>query len=219
MSAPIPREALADAPADASTSPPDVRVRGFRTFAHYQVTLRHHDGTVASLARDILHVGKVVGVLAIDPARNMVVLIRQFRLAAHLAVDLGEQIEIVAGHVERGEAPQEAARRECVEEIGVEPRALHLLFNFLPAPGINDEYTAMFLAIVDSTQVPERAGAAHESEDTQPLCVDIDVALAALADGHLHNGYLILALQWLALNRHRVGAIAGAEPDHDRSGA
>jgi ADP-ribose pyrophosphatase len=218
MSAPITREALVDAPADASTSPPEILVRGFRTFAHYQVTLRHHDGTVASLKRDILHVGKVVGALAVDPARNVVVLIRQFRLAAHLAAGLGELIEIVAGHVERGEVPQQAAARECVEEIGVEPRSLHPLFSFLPAPGINDEYATMFLAIVDSTKVPERAGAAHEAEDTRPLCVAIDAALAALADGKLHNGYLIIALQWLALNRHRIGAIAAGEPDHDRSG-
>jgi ADP-ribose pyrophosphatase len=218
MSVPITRELLADAPADASTSPPDVLVRGFRTFAHYQVTLRRHDGSVASLARDILHVGKVVGVLAVDPSRNVVVLIRQFRLAAHLAVGLGEQIEIVAGHVERGEAPHQAAQRECIEEIGVEPRSLHPLFDFLPAPGINDEYTTMFLAIVDSSQVPERGGVAHESEDTQPLCVDIDAALASLASGQLHNGYLILALQWLALNRHRIDAFAAGEPDHDRAG-
>jgi ADP-ribose pyrophosphatase len=92
----------------------------------------------------------------------VVVLIRQFRLAAHLAAGLGELIEIVAGHVERGEVPQQAAARECVEEIGVEPRSLHPLFSFLPAPGLNDEYATMFLAIVDSTKVPERAGAEHE---------------------------------------------------------
>ena len=218
MGPPTSHEALADAPAGASTSPPQVLARGFHTFAHYQVTLRRHDGTIQSLARDVLHVGKVVGVLAVDPARNVVVLIRQFRLAAHLAIGLGEQTEMVAGHVEAGETPQQAARRECVEEIGVEPQSLHLLFHFLPAPGVNDEYTAMFLGIVDSTRVPERAGAAHESEDTRPLCVDIDMALAALADGRLHNGYLIMALQWLALNRHRIGAFAAGELSDDGSG-
>ena len=140
MSAPITHEALVDAPADASTSPPEILVRGFRTFAHYQVTLRHHDGTVASLKRDILHVGKVVGVLAVDPARNVVVLIRQFRLAAHLAAGLGELIEIVAGHVETGETPAQAAMRECVEEIGVRPTALYQMFEFLPAPGSIDDH-------------------------------------------------------------------------------
>ncbi len=82
--------------------------------------------------------------------------------------------------------------------------SLHRLFSFMPAPGINDEFATMFLAIVDSTTVPERAGAATETEDTRPLRVDIDAALAALTESKLHNGYLIIALQWLALNRHRI---------------
>jgi ADP-ribose pyrophosphatase len=211
MSEPTPNAPLADAPAEASTSPPDVLVRGFRTFAHYQVTLRHHDGTVTSIARDVLHTGRVIGVLAVDPARDEVVLLRQFRLAAHLAIGLGDQVEIVAGHVEHGETPQDAARRECVEEIGLVPHSLHELFNFMPAPGINEEYTTMFLAIVDSTTVPERAGAAHEHEETRPLCVAIEAALAALNAGQMHNGYLIIALQWLALNRHRIAKIAAGD--------
>jgi ADP-ribose diphosphatase len=207
----IVRGALADAQADAKASPPEVLVKSFRTFERYQVTVRRADGTTAALVRDVLHVGKVVGVIALDPARNVVVLIRQFRLAAHLAADLGELIEIVAGHVEQGEMPDEAARRECIEEIGVAPRSLHPLFRFMPAPGINDEFATMFLAIVDSGKVPERAGAAAETEETQPLCVDVDAALAALAAGQLHNGYLIIGLQWLALNRHRIGAILAGD--------
>jgi ADP-ribose pyrophosphatase len=155
-----------------------------------------------------LRVGHVIGVLAIDPARNVIVLIRQFRLAAHLATGLGELVEIVAGHVERGETAEEAARRECDEEIGVKPRSLHPILQFMPAPGVNDERTTMFVGIVDSTAVPERAGAVTETEDTRPICVDIETALAALDEGKVHNGYLIIALQWLALNRHKLKAIA-----------
>jgi ADP-ribose pyrophosphatase len=198
---------LADIPADAAVSAPDVLVRSFRAFERYRVTLRHADGTESSLTRDVLRVGHVIGVLAIDPARNLVVLIRQFRLAAHLGIGLGELVEIVAGHVEHGETAEHAARRECQEEIGVEPRALYPILQFMPAPGVNDEHATLFVGIVDSTAVPERAGAATETEDTQPVCVDIESALAALADGKVHNGYLIIALQWLALNRHRLAAI------------
>jgi ADP-ribose pyrophosphatase len=199
---------LADAPADVETSPPEILAKSFRSFERHKVILRHSDGTTTSLTRDVLRVAKVVGVIAVDPARNVVVLIRQFRIAAHLAFGHGELVEIVAGHVERGETPEQAARRECIEEIGVAPRSLHSLFSFMPAPGINDEFATMFLAIVDSAEVPDRAGAAGESEDTHPMCIDIDAALAALSAGKLHNGYLIIGLQWLALNRQRIDAIA-----------
>jgi ADP-ribose pyrophosphatase len=200
--------ALADAPADATVSAPDVLAKSFRSLERYRVTLRHPDGRASALTRDVLRVGHVIGVLTIDPARNVIVLIRQFRVAAHLALGLGELVEIVAGHVERGESAEQAARRECCEEIGVEPRALHQILRFMPAPGVNDEHTTMFVGIVDSSAVPERAGAATETEDTQPICVDIETALAALDEGKVHNGYLIIALQWLALNRHKLKTIA-----------
>ncbi len=204
---PILQTDLADAPADATVSPAEVLVKSFRTFERYQVSLRHADGKASSLTRDVLRVGHVIGVLAIDPGRNVIVLIRQFRLAAHLALELGELVEIVAGHVEQGETAEQAAYRECREEIGVEPRSLYPILRFMPAPGVNDEHTTMFIGIVDSTVVPERAGAATETEDTQPICVEIETALSALAKGRVHNGYLIIALQWLALNRDRVAAI------------
>ena len=40
-----------------------------------------------------------------------------------------------------------------------------------------------FLGVVDASKVPERAGAAHEQEDTRPLRVPIGRALEALAAG------------------------------------
>ncbi len=203
--------ALADAPADATVSAPDVLVKSFRSLERYTITLRHADGRANALTRDVLHVGPVVGVLAIDPSRNVIVLIRQFRLAAHLALGLGELVEIVAGHVEHGESAEEAARRECREEIGVNPHTVHPILRFMPAPGVNDEHTTLFVGIVDSSEVPERAGAATETEDTQPICVDMETALAALNEGKVHNGYLIIALQWLALNRNKLETIITTE--------
>jgi ADP-ribose pyrophosphatase len=205
---PLADPALADAPADATVSTPDVLAKSFRSLERYRVTLRHADGRTSAITRDVLHVGHVIGVLTIDPARNVIVLIRQFRVAAHLALGLGELVEIVAGHVEHGESAEQAARRECCEEIGVEPQMLHPILRFMPAPGVNNEHTTLFVGIVDSSAVPERAGAATETEETQPICVDIETALAALDQGRVHSGHLIIALQWLALNRHKLETIA-----------
>jgi ADP-ribose pyrophosphatase len=165
-----------------------------------------------SSLRDVLRVGKVTAVLPIDPVRGELVLIRQFRVAAHLATRQGELIEIVAGHVEAGETPAQAAMRECVEEIGVRPRALYQMFEFLPAPGSIDEYATMFLGVVDAAGIPDRAGAAHEKEATRPMRVTIEAAIAALEDGAMHNGFLVLALQWLALHRDRLDAILRGVP-------
>jgi ADP-ribose pyrophosphatase len=197
----------ADGVAEASVL--DTRLIGenFREFRHYSVALKHDDGSEARLSRDLVHAGHVVGVLAVDLARDEVVLIRQFRLAAHLRTGRGDLVEIIAGFIDPGESAADAARRECHEEIGVRPTALRELFTFMPSPGILDEHATVFLAAVDAAQVPERAGAAHETEHTRPLRVAIDDAIAALAQGQIQNGYLILALQWLALNRHHLAAL------------
>jgi ADP-ribose pyrophosphatase len=203
---------LADRPADVSVSPPTVLAKGFHDLERFSVTLRSPDGETLSSVRDVLRVGKVTAVLPIDLARGELVLIRQFRVAAHLATQKGELVEIVAGHVEAGETPAQAAMRECVEEIGVRPTALYKMFEFLPAPGSIDEYATLFLGIVDAAGVPERAGAADEKEATRPMRVPIETAIAALERGTMHNGFLILALQWLALHRDRLDATLAGVP-------
>ena len=185
--------------------------KAFHDLERYSVAL-HADGEVLRSTRDVLHVGEVAAVLPVDLRRGEVVLIRQFRVAAHLATGAGELVEIVAGHVEDGETPAEAARRECREEIGVEPSTLYQLFDFLPAPGSIDEHATLFLGIVDASAVPDRAGATDEVESTHPMRVAIDEALAALEHNAMHNGFLILALQWLALHRDKLETIVADVP-------
>ena len=195
---------LADEVADVSVSAPEVLADLFRRYEHYRVSLAMPDGSRLEQLRNLLRVGPVVGVLALDPARREIVLIRQFRLAAHVATGKGALVEIVAGHVEPGEHPAAAAKRECLEEIGVVPSALYQMFSFLPAPGMVEEFATMYLAIVDAAAVPERAGAAVEAEFTRPMRVDVAAALAALDRNEMHNGFLILALQWLARHWPRL---------------
>jgi ADP-ribose pyrophosphatase len=160
-----------------------------------------------SRTADILRAGPAAAVLPIDPVRDEIVMLRQFRLAAHLANGKGCLAEIVAGHVEANEQPVETARRECVEEIGVEPNPLIELFSYFTTPGMSDEVITLFLGIVDASLVPQSAGLAAEHEQTLLTRVPVDAALAALTGGAIHNGPLIIALQWLALNRSRLPEI------------
>ncbi len=204
--------ALADGPADVTVSAPKVLAKGFHDLERFAVTLRSPDRDAIASVRDVLRVGKVTAVLPLDLARREIVLLRQFRLPAHLATGLGELTEIVAGHVEDGETPVEAGMRECIEEIGVRPTALYELFQFIPVPGASDEHAYLYLGLVDAGRIPERAGAADEQEATRPMRVPIDAALAALERRIMRNGFLLMALQWLALNRDRLDAIVAGPP-------
>jgi len=195
---------VADDPADAVISGGKVLADGFRRYERFHV-IRGNENAPRPI--DVLLSGPAAAVLPVDLGRDEVVLLRQFRLAAHLANGNGNLVEIVAGHVELNEQPAETARRECVEEIGVAPDPLVELFTYLTTPGICDEEITLYLGVVDASRVPERAGAAVEHEETVPMRVPIDTALAALANGTVRNGPLIIALQWLALNRGRLSEI------------
>ncbi len=189
---------LFDRAANVTLSAPETLGKGFFDYQRYRVTLR-----AGTQTRDVLRAGKVIAVLPIDVERGEIVMIRQFRPAAHLANGKGETMEIVAGRVEKGEELAESARRECQEEIGIAPKALVELFSYLPTPGLTDEEVTFFVAAVDASRVPERTHPT-EGEYITVMRVPIDAALDALTTGAMHNGPLVLALHWLAANRGRV---------------
>jgi ADP-ribose pyrophosphatase len=205
------RDLLAAVPADVVLDGPNLLFDGYRRLEGWSVTLDAGTRGRITQQREVLRGGPCVAVLAVDLARDELVLIRQFRLPAHLATGAGDLAEIVAGRLEPGEKPEAAARRELMEETGLAAERLVSLLAFLPTPGIVDEQATLFLAAVDSGALPEQAGAQEELEHTRPFAVPIDAAIASLADPRPRNAYLTIALQWLALNRSDLRALLDAE--------
>jgi ADP-ribose pyrophosphatase len=187
-----------DLPSSAGLSAPQTLARGFRSYERFAVTLREPAAAGTSFEREVLRSGRVVGVLPVDFIRGQIVLIRQFRLGGHLALDRGEMLEIAAGRVDPGEQPEDAARRECHEETGTWPAALTRLFDFCPAPALSDELMTLFLAHVDASRVSPRAGLAHENETTAVTRYSVAEAIQLLQSGELYSGPTVIALQWLA---------------------
>jgi ADP-ribose pyrophosphatase len=200
------RRELADLPADILLSRPQLLAKAYRDYYRYIVTLKDNDSPVVQ-QRDVLIAGKVVVVIPIDVARQEIVLIRQFRLPAHLANGRGNLVEFVAGRVEAGESLIEAARRECTEEIGVAPEKLVELFTFLSTPGVTDEEITIFVAAVDAAKVREGALTTPDGEQLYVHRVSIDTAVGALDRHAVHGSPLIIGLQWLALNQGRIAEL------------
>ncbi len=198
---------LADLPADVSVTPPERLAKAYRDYERYHARLAGANGKPVEQQRDILRAGQVVAVVPVDLARDEIVLIRQFRLPAHLGNGRGDLIETVAGRVEPDEEPRAAARRECAEEIGIAPTKLVELFSYFPTPGITDEEIVVYLGAVDAARIREGAVATVDNEQLYLIRVSIDAALAALHGGSMHNGPLLISLQWLALNRARLPAL------------
>ena len=196
------KDELADRAVAAQVHGPELLARGYRPYERFRVTLPNSDAGVHE--RDIVRVGKVVAIVAVDLSRDEIVLVREFRIGAHLATGRGDLVQVPAGRVEKDEPLIEAARRECLEETGVEPGKLVELFGVMPSPAMSDEHHTYFLAAVDASKVPERAGLAAEREETRPIRVKIDDALAAMASGSMQYGAARFGLQWLEINRPRL---------------
>lgn len=178
--------------------------RGYMAYERYEISVARDNEAPLVQRRDVLRASRVAAVLLLDLDRDEAVLIRQFRLPAHLATGRGEMVEIVAGRVDPGENAIAAASRECVEEIGLAPSRLLELFSVLSTPGVIDEFVTFFLGFVDASKLPQRGGIDHETEDTRPFAVPIGAAIAALDKGEIFNALLVTALQWLALHRDRL---------------
>ena len=94
------------------------------------------------------------------PEPGQVILIRQYRYAVNQWL-----WELPAGSVDDGETPEEAARRECHEEIGRLPDTVVRLAAMYPTPGYCDE--EMFFFRVSGLSVPEHEAEKDEDEDIE----------------------------------------------------
>jgi len=128
-----------------------------------QVQLPH--GPTATL-HVIRHPVSVVLIPLPDP--DHVILVRQYRYAIDRWL-----WELPAGSVDPGESPEEAARRECHEEIGQRPGLLEQAAQLYPTPGYCDELMFFYRA----TELYEPAELASPDEDE-----DLEIHTFTLAE-------------------------------------
>lgn len=183
--------------------------RGFFNLSQYR--LRHTlfgGGWSDPLIRELFHRGRCVAVIPYDPVTDQVLLIEQFRIGAVGDKPVPWLVEIVAGAVESGEAPEEVARREAMEEAGCVLDELIVIGEFYTTPGGCSEKVSVFCGLVQGELREGIFGLVEEDEDIRVLVVALDEALAWLQSGIIDSAIPALALQWLALNRERLQALS-----------
>ncbi len=164
----------------------------------------YEGGMSREVEREVLERGQVAAVLLVDPDRDCVVLIEQFRPGPYAAGEPPWLIEAVAGVIEGGESAEELARREAREEANCEITDLFPIMRFFTTPGASTESVALFCGRVDSSDAGGVHGLAEEGEDIRVLVVSVDEALSLLREGRIVNAKTIIALQWLASNYDKV---------------
>lgn len=160
------------------------------------------DQTNTDVLRDVIRHPGGVSVLPIDG--DTVTLIRQYRVA--IAAPL---LEAPAGKLEPGEEPAVAARRECIEEVGLEPVALVAIGGIQSSPGFTDEVIHLFIA--DGVRHVESAPEGLEEESAEIVMMTLDEALAAVDAGSITDAKTRVLLLTAGRRRQTHGSSAGDE--------
>ncbi len=181
--------------------------QGYFQVDRWQV--RHRiDGDVWSppLTREVFERGHAVAVLPYDPVRQCLVAIEQFRIGPLAAGRNPWIIEIVAGIIEPTEIanPIAVAQRECEEEIGAAVEDIFEVLTYLPSPGAVSETITLYCGRVDSSKLPKVAGNADEGEYIRISTLTLPELAEGLESGRFENSLMLIAAQWLLLNREKV---------------
>ena len=138
-----------------------------------RVKLPHGPEAVLDVVR---HAPSAILVPMPDP--DHVVLIRQYRYPIDRDV-----WELPAGTLDPGETPEEAAARECHEEIGLVPSKIRRLGSMFPTPGYCDE--EMFFFKLTDLRQPDTAAALDPDESIHPRVFTLEEAWAMVRRGEV----------------------------------
>jgi len=184
------------------------RQKRFRGFLRIDtIKLKHKlflGGWSPEIERELLVREDAVGVLLFDPARDKIVLVRQFRVGLIDKSDSPWILELVAGMVEAGEQLDQVAIREVREESNVEVSDLIKICDYFNSPGVSSEKVSLYLGIVASDEMGGVYGLESENEDIEVVVLPYEEAIKGIKKGYLANAMSIIALQWLELNKSDV---------------
>jgi ADP-ribose pyrophosphatase len=138
-------------------------------------------------AREIVEHPGAVAMLAWDGER--LAMVRQWRHATGQVL-----LEIPAGTLEPGEPPEETARRELAEEVGLAATTWVAGPRFYTAPGFCTELMHLYLA----TGLTDATAEADADELIEPSWLSLEDARAAVDDGRIADAKTIVGIGWLA---------------------
>lgn len=147
--------------------------------------LREADG--AEIVREVVRHQGGAGALPLF-ADGRVALVRQYRHPAR-----AELLEIPAGKLEAGEAPEECAARELEQEIGWRAGRLEKLCEFYPTPGFCEEKLYVYLA----TDLQPAAQQLDEDEVIEIVYLPLEEAWQQVRRGEIVDSKTIIALLWV----------------------
>ena len=187
---------IESATADAATPTGSARIGSSRKYSGRIInvdldTVRFPDGSVGELEM-VRHPGaSAVLPFLTDPYGHdpQVLLIKQYRYAAESFV-----YEIPAGRIDKGETPEETARRELKEETGCSAEQIEHLYTFYTTPGFTDERIHAYMA----SDLTRGTSALEADEFVETVSLPLSRALEMIRSQEIVDAKTALTLLYAA---------------------
>ncbi len=180
---------------------------GFFGVEEADLRFRRFDGGLSRpVTRAAFVMADAVSVLPYDPARDLVLLVEQYRYGVHSRGDPNPwSLETIAGRIDSGETPEEAARRETREEAELTLRALLPVAAFYPSPAAVSEFVHAYVGITPLSPGNRHVGGLDsEAEDIRTHAIPFDRLLELIETGEVAAAPLLVCALWLSGQRERL---------------
>ena len=175
--------------------------RGWNRFDIATVEAADSRGRIHRHEREIIDHGSASVVLTIDRQRGVGILVRQWRAPLIVAGVEPFLLEACAGIIDPGEIPEETARREAEEEIGLKIGSLRKIGVVVPSAGTLTERMHLFVAEVSAADRTEDGGGnPHEGEDIEIVEVPLAELFEKARRGEIEDAKTLILVQRLMLD-------------------
>ena len=139
---------------------------GFLRVNHYELEVERHEGGTRVTKWEVMERGNAVAVLGYDPRRDEVVLANELRPGMLAAGEYPFSDNLVAGAIEPNEDALEAAKREMLEELGLDLTEARLIHpGAYVSSGGTSEKIIIVVGLVDASSAGGVHGNPNENED------------------------------------------------------
>ncbi|WP_419421067.1 NUDIX domain-containing protein [Legionella sp. D16C41] len=173
--------------------------KGYLSLAKYNfevLSLANQKKAIVISEREVITTSDSVSILLYLPSLDSFIFCQQFRPGVFLNAtnDNSFILECVAGNIDSGESPEEAACREVKEETGLVIKNLQLIANVYKSPGLLTEKNYLFYAEV--AKPPQ--GKLHGIDDEQIITqvIEREKVYELMDKRQLLDAATLLTLNW-----------------------
>jgi nudix-type nucleoside diphosphatase (YffH/AdpP family) len=167
----------------------------------FNVLCVHAEIAGEKVTREVVEHPSGAAVLAYDPEKRLALLVAQVRPPVLASCGEGRMIEVIGGALD-GDAPEDCARREALEEAGVRLNRLEHVAHTWATPATSTERVDSYLAEYSQDDlVASGGGLDEEQEHLKVLQVPLAELWRDAEQGRVRDAKTLLLVQALRIRK------------------